>query len=444
MSKKSRSLPHFVLIISLLFVAVTTVVYSNTVQAQTDIFVRGSGRLIPISLPNLCLESGQTTAGKDIPATIARNLDLSGYFKIVDSQSYIESTTRCGAPENIAYTDWSILGTEGVVRGKVNFDGEFVKVQLYLHDVGKQQIVLGKEYQGDVSQISKIAHKFSNEILKFFTGESGPFGTQIAFSSKVGRFKELFVMDMDGSNIRQLTNDRSLSISSSWDPSGKKLVFTSFRGRQPDLFVMDVASRSVKRVTNNNGLDIGAKFTADGNSVIASISPNQNSQLAQLSLDGRITKQLTPASRGIDVSPEFSPDFSKIVFCSDRAGGPQIYVMGADGSGPKRISFVRSNYCTSPSWSPKGDKLAFVCRGDGGFQIFVSDVDGNNARQLTTGGDNEDPTWSPDGRYIAFSSTQGPGAGTSINLIREDGSNFKEITSSRLGDGEPSWGPFVD
>ena len=154
---------------------------TTNLSAQTDIFVRGSGRLIPISLPNLCLEAGQTSASKDIPEIIARNLDLSGFFKVIDPQSYVESSTRCGAPENIAYTDWSILGTEGVVRGKVNFDGDFVRVQLYLHDVGKQQIVLAKEYQGDASQIPKIAHKFANEIMKFFTGEYGPFGTQIAF-----------------------------------------------------------------------------------------------------------------------------------------------------------------------------------------------------------------------------------------------------------------------
>jgi TolB protein len=413
-------------------------------EAQTDIFVRGSGKLIPISLPQLCLEAGQTSAAKDIPAIIAKDLDLSGFFKVIDPQSYIEGSSKCGAPENVVYSDWSILGTEGVVRGKVSFDGEFIRAQLYLHDVGKQLIVLGKEYQGDSSQITKIAHKFANEIMKFFTGEYGVFGTQIAFSSKVGRFKELFVMDMDGANLRQLTNDRSLSLSPSWDASGKKLAFTSYRNRQPDIFTLDTATKSVKQVTNSAGVDIGGKFSADGNSIMASVSPNQNSQLALISLNGSVLKQLTPISRGIDVSPDYSPDYSQIVFCSDRAGGPQIYIMGADGSSPRRISFVKSSYCTSPAWSPKGDKIAFVCRGDGGFQLFVSSADGSNPRQLTSGGDNEDPSWSADGRYLAFSSTQGTGAGTSIALIREDGSNFREITSSRLGDGEPAWGPRLE
>ena len=412
-------------------------------HAQTDIFVRGSGRLIPISLPKLCLEAGQTTAAQDIPEIIARNLDLSGFFKVIDSQSYVESTTRCGSPENIAYTDWSILGTEGVVRGKVSFDGDIIRAQLYLHDVGKQQIVLGKEYQGDSSQINKIAYKFANEIMKFFTGEYGPFGTQIAFSSRVGRFKELFVMDMDGSNLRQITNDRSLSVSSSWDPTGRKLVYTAYKSRQPDLFIIDTVTKASKAITNNVGLDIGAKFAQDGNSVIASIG-NNNSQLAQLSLTGAVLKQLTPSSRGIDVSPDFSPDYSQIVFCSDRAGGPQIYVMSSAGGQAKRISFTRSNYCTSPAWSPKGDRIAFVCRGDGGFQLYTMGPDGSNPRQLTSGGDNEDPTWSPDGRYIAFSSTQGKGAGTSIALIRDDGSNFRELTSSRLGDADPAWGPRTE
>lgn len=427
-----------------LVLTVLSLVLPNPLSAQTDIFVRGSGRLIPIALPQLCLSAGQTSAGKDIPATIARDLDLSGFFKVIDPQSYVESSTKCGAPENVVYSDWSLLGTEGVVRGNVSFDGQFIRAQLYLHDVGKQLIVLGKEYQGDASQITKIAHKFANEIMKFFTGEYGVFGTQIAFSSKVGRFKELFVMDMDGGNIRQLTNDRSLSLSSSWDTSGTRLVFTSYRKRQPDLFVLDVATRTSKQVTNSPGLDIGGKFTADGNAIMASISPNQNSEIALMGLNGAVIKHLTSSSRGIDVSADFSPDFSQVAFCSDRAGGPQIYVMGADGSNPRRVSFVQSGYCTSPAWSPKGDKIAFVCRGDGGFQLFTSAPDGSDPRQLTSGGDNEDPTWSPDGRFIAFSSTQGAGSGTSIALMRDDGSNFRELTSSRLGDSEPTWGPRID
>ncbi len=152
-------------------------------------------------------------------------------------------------------------------------------------------------------------------------------------------------------------------------------------------------------------------------------------------------RRLTPPNRAIDVSPVPSPDGSEVVFCSNRGGGPQIYRMGIDGSNARRISFVTSNYCTSPSWSPVGDKIAFVCRADGNFQLFVSDSDGSNAVQLTSSGSNEDPEFSPDGRYIVFATTSF-GGGYGIALMRIDGTNLKQLAKSRSGDFEPAWGPM--
>ena len=117
--------------------------------------------------------------------------------------------------------------------------------------------------------------------------------------------------------------------------------------------------------------------------------------------------------------------------------------MNADGSNVKRISFVNSNYCTSPSWSPKNDKIAFVCRADAGFNIFVSKTDGSEPQQLTSVGSNEDPDWSPDGRYIVFASNAKSGV-FSLALMRDDGTGYKQLSSSRGGDFEPSWGPAIN
>ncbi len=428
----------------LFITAILFFVGCESLFAQTDIFIRGSGKLFPIAIPQLCLQAGETTANKDISRLIARDLDLSGYFEVLDPGKYVESVTKCGAPENVAYSDWTIVGAEGLVRGTISFDGALLKAQLYLHDVQRQKIVLGKEYEGDPSQFSKMAHKFANEIMKAFTGEYGVFGTQIAFSSKVGRFKELYVMDMDGSNLRQLTNDKALSLSSAWNYAGNMLVFTSYRARQPDLFRIDLASKRVTPVTHTGNLSIGAKFFKDGQRLIVSTTTGNESDIVIMNLDGSIRKKLTPPNGVIDVSPSLSPDEAKVVFCSNRSGGPQIYTMNIDGSDVKRISFVSSNYCTSPAWSPKGDRIAYVCRADAGFNLFVSDPDGSNPMQLTSYGDNEDPDWSPDGRYLVYSSTFGKGYITSLAMMRYDGSSIRQLTSSRVGDSDPAWGPVLE
>jgi TolB protein len=424
--------------LSLLFVVSLGLIHSA--WAQTDLYVRGAGKLIPLALPQLCSPGESTGAGGEIPKIMAKDLDISGYFEILNPQGFIESAGKCGAQESTAYSDWSVVGAEGLVKGEARVVDGRVKAQLYLHDVQKQTVVLAKEYEGDVSQARFIAHRFANEVMKYYTGEYGPFGSQIAFSSRVGRFKELFVMDMDGSNIRQLTNERGLAISSAWDPAGTKLVYTSYRNRVPDLFIVDVATKAARQLTRTSELEIGAHFLSPSQ-LLVSRTEGSDSDILMLNSDGGLARRLTSPNRAIDVSPVPSPDGSELLFCSNRGGGPQIYVMGIGGGAAQRVSFVTSNYCTSPAWSPKGDKIAFVCRADGNFQLFVADKDGQNAVQLTSSGSSEDPEFSPDGRYLTFSTTYFGGP-YSIGIMRTDGSSIKQITTSRGGDFEPAWGPL--
>jgi TolB protein len=426
----------FLALISLVLVSV------GSASAQTDLYVRGAGRLIPIAIPQLCNQGEGVGPAVEIPATMRRDLDISGYFEVLDPKGFIETAGKCGAPETTVFSDWSTIGSEGLVKGKVSVEGSRVVAQLYLLDVQKQQIVLAKEYQGDAAQARMIAHRFANDILKYYTGFAGVFGTEIAFSSRIGRFKELFVMDMDGSNVRQLTNERALAMSASWDLSGTRLVYTSFRNRIPDLFIMNVASKSTKQITRTTELEIGGHFLGNDR-ILASRTEGGDSDIVLLSTDGVIQRRLTPPNRAIDVSPVPSPDGKEVVFCSNRGGGPQIYKMGIDGSNPRRISFVNSNYCTSPAWSPVGDKIAFVCRADGNFQTFVSDVNGENVLQLTSSGSNEDPDFSPDGRYLTFSSTYF-GGGYNIAIMRTDGTSIKQVSKARGGDFEPTWGPLPE
>lgn len=421
------------------------------VSAQTDIFIRGAGRKIPIAMPQLCLQSGDFSRSmnvpngdppRDIPKIMGRNLDLSGLFEVMDPGGYIETPGKCVRPDELVYSDWTVIGAEGLVRGVVTSDGAKVRVQMFLHDVQRQRVLLGKEYEGDITQTAAIAHRFSNEVYRMFTGEEGIFGTQIAYSSKIGRFRELFVMDMDGSNVRQLTNDRALAVTPSWDASGQTLAFTSYRNRVPDIFLLNVNTRATQQVTRSVALELGPRFSADGTQLLASVTDDGRSNLVLMNLDGTIARNITPRGRVIDVSPVWSPDRRQIAFCSNRGGGPQIYTMALDGSAPKRISFVNSNYCTSPAWSPKGDRLAYVCRSDGGFNVFVSDIDGLNPLQLTSVGDNEDPDWAPNGKYLVFSTTLGRGFIKSIAMMKDDGSNIRRLTSARIGDVEPRWGPL--
>jgi len=433
-------------IISKFFASILTLSsFASIVNAQTTIVVSDPQRRFPIALPQLCLAGGESPATRDIPRIVSRDLDLSGYFDVLNPASYIEAAGKCGDP---SYSDWQMIRAQWLVRGTVTAQGPRMTVQLALHDVPSQRVVFGKEYSGDVGDITKIAHKFANEIMREITGEGGPFGSSIAFSGRIGRFKDLFVMDMDGSNIKQLTNDRGLSLSPNFNQSGDQLLYTSYRNRVPDLFIFDLVSGRSKQITKNASLEVGGAFVPGSNLILSSLTEDRDSDLVLFNQDGSINRRITPPNRAIDVSPSFSPDGSQITFCSDRGGRPQIYTMSASGGEAKRISFVTSNYCTSPTWSPKGDRIAFVCRSDGGFQLFVTESDGSNPIQLTGGGDNEDPSWSPDGRYLAYSTTSGKKGGFNVAMMRVvrnlEGTGISLLTSSRGDDTEPSWGPLPD
>jgi TolB protein len=188
-------------------------------------------------------------------------------------------------------------------------------------------------------------------------------------------------------------------------------------------------------------MELGAKYSADGSSFIASRTVGRESDIVLFNSDGAVLRGLTRANGAIDVSPDWSPDQSKVVFVSNRGGGPQIYVMDANGGNTQRVSFVTSTYCTSPDWAPRGDKIAFVCLAEGRNQLFVANSDGTQPLQLTTYGSNEDPSWSPDGRYIVFATTFGQGRTYNLAIVRLDGSNMRQLTYFKSDALDPAWGP---
>lgn len=427
----------------LLVYFIISYLFTISVIAQTEMVVSGAQVGFPVAITELCDRTQKRDASVKIPKTITKNLTISGLFKILDPSTFLESPGSCKGPEGFAYSDWTVIGTEGLVRGEIReISGDKIQVDLYLYDVLQQKPVIARRYSGSNSDFSMMAHRFSNEILLYFTGEKGVFGTRIAYVGTVGRFKELFVVDLDGSNNTQLTNAKGLIFSPSWSEKGDRLVYTSYQSRVPDLYIMGLNGSRVSRITNRPGLEVGAKFIDSDNNLISSASYSGISKLVKFDLKGQVINKITTGS-SIDVSPSYSPDKSQIAFCSNRAGGPQIFTMSSDGSNVKRISFVDSKYCTSPAWSPKGDKIVFVCS-RGGFQLFMSDPHGNNVVQLTFSGDNEDPSWSPDGRFITYSSTNLGGGKRQLGILSLLGGRPVRIDGTIQDASQPAWSPSID
>jgi Tol biopolymer transport system component len=166
--------------------------------------------------------------------------------------------------------------------------------------------------------------------------------------------------------------------------------------------------------------------------------------------DGSGLLQLTQTGNGFqDRYPSWSPDGTKIAFGRTTfTVQSQIYVMNADGSNPTRIS-NNTFHDRQPSWSPDGSKIAFVSARDGNDEIYVMNADGSNQTRLTNNTAFDwDPAWSPDGTNIAFASTRDfastPGNVNDfleLYVMDANGSNPVRLTTNNKGDGQPSWSP---
>ena len=152
-------------------------------------------------------------------------------------------------------------------------------------------------------------------------------------------------------------------------------------------------------------------------------------------------------------SPSWSPDGKRIAFVSDREEPLRyfdIYVMDADGSNQQRVT-NNPRDDRHPSWSPDGERIAFSARREGHFEnkfaityeIYVMDADGQNEQRLTENRKNDwYPSWSPDGKRIAFSADRkGDLDNFDIYVMDTDGGNQQKLTNNRGWDSSPSWSP---
>lgn len=177
-----------------------------------------------------------------------------------------------------------------------------------------------------------------------------PDGTRIAFSSNRDGNNEIYVMNVDGSNVRRLTNHRSIDTTPTWSPSSTHIAFVSERSGSPNIWRVDAL-----------GLEQPVKLTSESHVDRPTWSPPPLNQIAYTSrtggagfdikiLDvatGRVTAVTT--GEGSNESPAFSPTGRHVAFTTTRWGKTQIAVVGRDGRGLKRIT--RNGENKFPNWS---------------------------------------------------------------------------------------------
>jgi Tol biopolymer transport system component/predicted Ser/Thr protein kinase len=265
-----------------------------------------------------------------------------------------------------------------------------------------------------------------------------PYSGRIVFDSYRDGNLEIYVMNADGSGLKNLTNNPAGDYVPSWSPDSTRIAFASKRDGNHEIYVMNADGSGQTRLTDDPAEDYAPCWSLDSTHVAFQSDRDGDYEIYVMNADGSGQTRLTnnPAN---DHDPSWSPDCMHIAFYSDRDGNQEIYVMNADGSGQTRLTNNPADDYY-PSWSPDGTRIAFTSKRDGNREIYVMNVDGSEQTRLTNNlASDYYPSWSPDSTRIAFTSER-DGNGE-IYVMNTDGSGLKNLTGNPADDWWPFWGP---
>lgn len=284
-------------------------------------------------------------------------------------------------------------------------------------------------------------HGVSDEVERWITGTRGIASTKIAFVEGT----KLKIVDSDGANERTLPT-AGAALSPSWHPSGRWIVYADADDRGTRIAQIDLRTMRPQLLgASNRGLNITPVYTKDGKSIVWASGGDSPAELFRASASGDDTVAVPYVGRsGFETtSPSFSPDGKQIVFMSPRPLTPQLFTMNVDGTGLRPLTPVvpgKRSYRTGPDWSPAGGEIAFQQQ-NGDFQVWTITIKDHVMRQLTSEGENEDPSWAPDGRHMSITRRLGAiGDQRNIWVLDEKTGRLRQLTDSgdaRLSDWSP-------
>ena len=358
----------------------------------TQINVSGGTRsLFKVALPDW---GGDGDTGKSAIETASRDFVLSSMFQVLDPKSFTANLQAEG--NTIDTSSWRNVGAEGVIKGFAAVRGATLHVELRLFVVSRgTDAVLKREYDVPAGNVRTAVHQFVNEVIKWFTGTAGSFGTRLVFSATTGRGeKGIFSVENDGQALVRLGASSNVALAPAVGPGGA----VYYSGGLPDgtYGLFKVGSPSV--VLKPAGQVFGVAFS--GSKMALVMSQNGQSDIWVGGLDGSNLTKVT--SGGLNTHPSFGPG-GQLAYVTNAGGNPQIFVDG------KKVS-SRGTYNMAPVWcnDPEGLKVLFMGRDGATWDIFSVGADGSNMKRLTQDqGSNTYPACSPDGRSVAFFSTRG-------------------------------------
>jgi TolB protein len=433
-------------------VAVLLALCSVAAAAQQDWIRTGTGlgiEKVRLAVPDFKATTPEAPT-PDLASTfntvLFNDLENAGIFDMVSKSFYPLQVP--GTPQEMNLGAWSnpppnagmvAFGNLAVANGQLGVQG-------WLFDAKNTQSpqVLGKQYREDATpeKARLIAHRFANEIIfRLGGGIQGIAESKVFFISDRGGHKEVWEMDYDGANQKQVTRLGEIALSPRVSPDGSRVAFSAIGGSGVNLLMWSLELNRQVTFPRFGGTNASPAWAPNGQQLAFSSSRTGDPEIYIVDAGGGNLKRLT-SFRGTDISPVYNPKTgAQIAFVSGRTGLPQIYIMDTDGANLLRMT--DGGYAVSPSWSPNGQFLLFAWfrkygPGEPGAQdIYIMDVASKQWVQLTTGtGRNDFPSWSPDGRHIVFQSNRS--GSEQIWTMLADGTNVHQLTTQGRNS-MPNW-----
>ena len=379
---------------------------------------------------------------KNITEIITNDLLRSGRFSVTPVENMLQKPST-GA--EIDFDDWSILGVEAVVIGKISEGrNNSYNIQFQLFDIYKREQIVGYRMPANEKTLRRSAHRIADMVFEELTGIRGVFDTKVAYV-RSNTFNEkrnytLVISDSDGENEQIVLESKDPIMSPAWSPDSRMLSYVSFEGNMSTIYVQNLRTGNRRKISELPGINGSPAFSPDGRKLVLTLGGSDgNLDIYVLDIATRNLKRLT-YNRSIDTEATWAPNGEEIYFTSDRGGSPQIYKMKINSDRASRVTF-EGNYNARPRLSPDGNKLAMVHQYRGDYRIAIYDIEEKDLLILSSGSQDESPSFAPNSDTLIYA-TKLSGDGV-LETVTADGL-VRQRMAPKSGDiREPVWSPFL-
>lgn len=336
--------------------------------------------------------------------TIKEALEFTDYFEVFGPFPAKE--------EKFQPALWQSSNIDIIIRATVSD-----KIKINFFTVTGENAFFTKEFNLQNNELT--GNLIASDIYKILTGREAPFFNRFVFIRKFKQNHGIFLSNWNGKNIQDTGIRRELI--SKVILRGNRIFYSSLQGKYWHIEVFDLLKKTNREILRSRAL-LQLGDVIDDSQLIFLKNDGELSEIRITEISGK--EKTIIFSRWIESSPRWS--FSKIYFVSNRSGSPQIYQI--QNSRIIRLTF-QGKYNTEPSVNPEGDKLAFSSLVNG-FQVFILDLNSMSQTQLTQQGNNEQPSFCPDGHFLTIMSDRR--GRKEIYLLSSNGMVQKPLTIGYL------------